>query len=203
MLHGWRRAYQTINGNIDYVFRNGTPSSVNIWAAPIELREREKVELGLYVQDQRTRGHFTYNLGLRYDYINSYVPAQTLPANQYLPERKYAAVTNVPNFSDINPRIGVAWDLFGTGKTAIKGNVGRYVGGVGVDLARAANPVATVVSTASRTWNDANRDFVPQESELGPYSAVTFGQPRITSRLSPEVTEGFGRRTSNWNVSAE
>jgi hypothetical protein len=203
MLHGWRRAYQTINGNIDYVFRNGAPISVNIWAAPIEYKEREKVELGLYVQDQWVRGRFTYNMGLRYDYINSYVPAQVLPANQYLPQRSYAAVPNVPNFSDVNPRFGVAWDLFGTGKTALKGNIGRYIGGVGVDLARAANPVATVVSTANRTWNDANRDFIPQEPELGPYSAATFGQPRVTSRLSNEVTEGFGVRASNWNVSAE
>lgn len=203
MLHGWRRAYQTINGNIDYVFRNGAPISVNIWAAPIEFKERQKVELGLYVQDQWVRGRFTYNMGLRYDYINSYVPAQTLPANQYLPERSYAAVENVPNFKDINPRFGVAWDIFGTGKTAIKGNVGRYIGGIGVDLARAANPVSQVVSTANRTWNDANRDFVPQESELGPFSAATFGQPRIVGRLSPDVTEGFGVRTFNWNVSAE
>jgi hypothetical protein len=203
MLHGWRRAYQTINGNIDYTFRNQVPISVNIWAAPIEYKERQKVELGLYVQDQWVRGRFTYNLGLRYDYINSYVPAQTLPANQYLPERSYAAVQNVPNFKDINSRIGVAWDIFGTGKTALKGNVGRYIGGIGVDLARAANPVSQVVSTASRTWNDTNRDFIPQESELGPYSAATFGQPRIVGRLSPDVTEGFGVRPNNWNVSAE
>ncbi|MEQ1870399.1 MAG: TonB-dependent receptor [Vicinamibacterales bacterium] len=203
LLHGWRRAYQTINGNIDYTFRNGVPLSVNIWAAPIELKEREKAELGLYVQDQWTVNRLTLNLGLRYDYLNSFVPAQKLPANQYLPERSYAAVPNVPNFKDVNPRAGVAWDIFGTGKTALKGNVGRYVGGVGVDLARAANPVATVVSTASRNWTDANGDFTPQESELGPYSAATFGQPRVTSRLSSAITEGFGVRANNWNVSAE
>jgi hypothetical protein len=203
MLHGWRRAYQTINGNIEYAFRNGVPSQVTIWAAPIEYKEREKVELGLFAQDQWTIDRVTLNLGLRYDYINSYVPEQTLGANQYLPERHYDPVYDVPNFSDVNPRVGAAWDIFGNGKTAIKGNIGRYVGGVGVDLARAANPVATVVSSANRTWSDVNRDFVPQESELGPYSASTFGQPRPTTRLSPEVTEGFGRRASNWAASGE
>jgi hypothetical protein len=203
MLHGWRRAYQTINDNIEYAFRNGVPNQVTIWAAPIEFKEREKVELGLFVQDQWTRDRFTFNLGIRYDYINSYVPEQRLVANQYLPERHYAAVDNVPNFRDVDPRVGVAWDLFGTGKTALKGNIGRYVSGVGVDLARMANPVSTVISSANRTWTDANLDFIPQESELGPYSAATFGQPRVTTRLSPEVTEGFGRRQSNWAASAE
>jgi hypothetical protein len=63
--------------------------------------------------------------------------------------------------------------------------------------------VATVVSSANRAWNDTNLDFVPQESELGPYSAATFGQPRVVTRLSPEVTEGFGRRQNNWAASAE
>ena len=203
MIHGWRRAYQTINGNIDYVFRNGVPNGVNIWAAPIEYKERQKVELGLYVQDQWTINRVSLHLGLRYDYLNSYVPEQTLPANQYLPERHYAPVKDVPNFKDIDPRLGMAWDVFGNGRTAIKGNVGRYISGVGVDIARMANPVATVVNTTFRTWSDANRDFLPQESELGPYSVTAFGQPRVTTRLSPEVTEGWGNRASNWATSAE
>jgi hypothetical protein len=203
MLHGWRRAYQTINGNVDYVFRSGVPASVNIWAAPIEYRERQKVELGLFVQDQWTIDRLTFHLGLRYDYLNSYVPEQRLPANQYLPERTYARVDNVPNFKDLDPRAGIAWDVFGNGRTAIKGNVGRYISGVGVDLARLANPVATVVNSASRTWNDENRDYIPQESELGPYSVTAFGQPRVTTRLSPDVTEGWFNRSSNWATSAE
>ena len=211
MLHGWRRAYQTINGNVEYALRNGVPQSVTLWAAPIELKEREKVELGLYAQDQWTVRRFTLNLGLRYDYINSFVPEQHLPANSYLPPRDYAPVYDVPNFHDINPRVGVAYDVFGTGKTALKFNMGRYITGIGVDLARAANPVATVVSSANRTWSDANANYLPDcdlknpvaNGECGPYSAATFGQPRVTTRLDPEVTEGFARRPYNWTVSGE
>ena len=203
MVHSWRRAYQTVNGNIDYQFRNGSPVAVTIWAAPIEYREREKVALGLFAQDQWTIRRVTLNLGMRFDYQNSYVPAQSLPANQYLPERRFDPVYNVPNFTDLNIRIGGAWDLFGDGRTAVKGTLGRFVSGVGVDLAREANPVATVVSSATRTWDDANRDFVPQEGELGPYSITTFGQPRVTTHLSPDITEGFAKRPYNWAVSGE
>ncbi len=33
-----------------------------------------------------------------------------------MPERNFAAVKNVPNWKDINPRVGVSYDLFGNGE---------------------------------------------------------------------------------------
>ena len=33
----------------------------------------------------------------------------------------------MPNWKDISPRLGAAYDLFGNGKTAIKASLGRYV----------------------------------------------------------------------------
>ena len=38
----------------------------------------------------------------------------------------------VDSYKDITPRFGVAYDVFGNGKTAIKVNVGKYLEGVGV-----------------------------------------------------------------------
>ncbi len=50
-----------------------------------------------------------------------------LPADIWLPARSFAAVHNVPNWNDIDPRFGAAYDLFGNHKTAIKASVSRYV----------------------------------------------------------------------------
>ena len=36
------------------------------------------------------------------------------------------------NWKDLNPRLGVAFDLFGNGKTAVKASANRYVLGEGV-----------------------------------------------------------------------
>jgi len=44
-----------------------------------------------------------------------------------VPERNFAAVKNAPNWRDVNPRLGVSYDLFGDGKTAVKATVGRYI----------------------------------------------------------------------------
>jgi hypothetical protein len=50
--------------------------------------------------------------------------------------------------------------VFGTGRTAIKGSVGRYLAGVGTSGAySAANPTSQLATTATRTWTDSNRNF--------------------------------------------
>src|SRR5207237_1292243 len=54
---------------------------------------------------------------------------------------------------------------FGNGKTAVKFTVGRYVtsigaGGVGQSPAN-VNPTNAIVQSTTRTWSDANRNFIP------------------------------------------
>ena len=71
------------------------------------------------------------------------------------------AVKNVPNWKDINPRVSVAYDLFGTGKTALKASASRGVEQDSIRYAAANNPANTLVTQVSRTWNDTNNNFTP------------------------------------------
>src|SRR5438309_2163619 len=100
------------------------------------------------------------NGGLRFDYIKDDVPAQHLPPTRFrLNAVDTPALDCSPCQSDFSPRVSVAYDLFGTGKTALKFAVGRYMlarGNSGV-----YNPANFVVTNASRQWNDANGNFVP------------------------------------------
>src|SRR5437899_1463380 len=68
-----------INQARSYTFRDRIPAMVTIWATPFEFLEHTS-GLGLFAQDQWTLGRATLNLGLRYDYANGAVPAQSLPA---------------------------------------------------------------------------------------------------------------------------
>jgi hypothetical protein len=158
-------------------------------------------KLGAYIQDQWTVRRLTLNLGLRLDTYNGWVPPQSQPGDQYVPPITFAGTTrDVPNWKDVSPRLGGAWDLFGNGKTAIKGSVGRYVQVQGAGYP-GTNPLTSIVRSASRVWNDANGDYVPQESELGPLSNSAFGTPVINTTVSDDVTIGWGVRPYNWTAS--
>src|SRR5262245_54543093 len=85
-------------------------------------------EGGIYVQDRWTINRLTISGGLRFDWFNSENPSFHLGPSLLTPNRDY----DVPSFSttrykDITPKIAAAYDLFGTGKTALKVNYGRYV----------------------------------------------------------------------------
>jgi hypothetical protein len=51
------------------------------------------------------------------------------------------AVNNVPHFRNLSPRVGFAYDLFGTGRTAVKASLGHYPDRV---VSAAANPVVNL-----------------------------------------------------------
>ena len=147
---------------------------------------------------------------MRFDYLNAYVPAQTRPAGRFVRAFDFARIDNVPNWKDLSPRVGAAYDLFGDGKTAVKVSLARYVVAFGTDIARAVNPANAIVGSATRTWSDANLNYVPDcdlttttaNGECGALSANGFGTVRIGTRYASDVTEGFGVRPYNWQAAA-
>ena len=199
----------SVNGDMNFNFLNGVPRRVTLFATPIEQQNDVKADLGIFAQDSWAMSRMTVNYGLRFDYLNAAVPAQHLAAGRFVPERNFAPVKNVPNWKDVNPRLGVSYDLFGDGKTALKATVGRYISGG--TLASAVNPVNTSVNSATRTWSDLNGDYYPQcdwtnpatNQECGPLSNLNFGKVNPTAtQYDKEVTEGWGVRPFNWSVNA-
>src|SRR5262249_26463524 len=153
-LEGFNRQAGAINQDISYLFLNRTPFRVTQYATPLVKQERAR-SISFYGQDQWTVNRLTLNLGVRFVYFKGWVPDQTVPAGTYVPVRNYAAVDDIPNFKDVTPRIGGAYDLFGNGKTAIKAAFGMYVGSQGIGLTEQLNPALSVVTQTNRSWNDA------------------------------------------------
>ncbi|MBI4885599.1 MAG: TonB-dependent receptor [Acidobacteria bacterium] len=200
-----------VNHAISYTFRNQLPVSVSIYTGPYGPYQTA-TENGFYAQDQWTMRRLTMNLGLRYSVYDVLIPESHLPAGPYVPARDFPEVKHSPRWENLSPRVGAAYDLFGTGKTALKVALGRYPArntGVGVNL-----PVSNQPTSTTMAWNDANGNFVPDcvltnplaNGECGAWSDRTFGQIRQgNTRYADDARGGYNLENYNWqgNVSVQ
>ncbi len=210
------RNYNSLDGIIGgraYTFRNQAPTSVTLYATPFGLRY-STTRLEAYAQDQWTVRKATINLGVRYDSYKGSVPVEHFPAGYFAPARDFPAVEDSPNWKNLSPRLGASYDLFGTGKTAFKAFLGRYVIGTTGNSDAALNaPIQNQAQSATRTWNDANGNYVPDcvlgpsllaaNGECGALSDRTFGQVvQGSTHYSDDVVTGFNHGQGyNWQGS--
>ena len=206
LSEGNRRLVQRWTGDMTMTFRNGLPQSVTL-RTPLDQRDGIRNDLGLYAQDKWTLGRATINAGLRYDWFVGQVLDETLPASRWNAARDFNGFI-VQNWKDLSPRIGVSYDLFGTGKTAVKASFARYVNGEAVGTAAQNNPQTTVGNQDTRTWSDLNGDFTIfnadgslQAGELGPSTNANFGKLVAANTVTDSaVLKGFGVRPFNREI---
>lgn len=179
-------------------FNNGQPAQVAVRNTPIdESIERLNADFGVFAQDAWTFSRVTLNLGARYDYFNAEVPSVSAPASQWVAARQRPAVENVPNWRDWAVRLAGSWDVFGTGKTAVKANAGKYVASAALGYAELFNTLT--VASEVRTWIDVdgNGSVLDSAGNLQRGEVVggtaNFGQASGTIRPDPNL-----RRESNW-----
>jgi hypothetical protein len=190
---------------VNYQFRNGVPNQLTLLDAPWNFEESTR-DLAFFAQDQWTMRRLTVNLGARFNDARGATPVQVLGAGKFVPERRFEPLKNVPAYQNLSPRLGAAYDLFGTGRTAVKASLGHYP-----DIIRTVtgNPAAALTRTTNRTWNDANRNFVPDcelrnpvaNGECGPWSDLTFGRADLRTKFAEGLLEGFNRQYHNWQGS--
>ena len=122
-------------------------------------------ERALLCRTSGRAGRLTLQGALRYDHAWSYYPAQQIGPTRFLPTPLiFPETQGVIGYNDIDPRFGVAYDLFGNGKTALKFNVGplsRSGGGRQRELLVAPARPRASRRPSTRTWTDANGNFTP------------------------------------------
>jgi len=138
----------------DAVAIAGLPLQANFWIPNIS--ENNGVAWGLYVQDQITFDRLTVNAGVRFDRLENSYPDQVRPSSIFEPAGlSVTGNDSVVSWNDIQPRLGVAYDLRGDGKTALKASANRYGTRSNSEWAVLLNPAsATALRTQSRLWLD-------------------------------------------------
>ena len=172
MKVGYQAAYEVTDifgdfatHGLQYRFNAGVPDLITQRITKWQQANRTRYD-AFYVQDQWTRNRLTLQGALRYEHAWSFFPEglNGLLTDSVFggPPRTLPRADGVTGYNDIAPRMGMAYDVFGNGKTAIKVNLSKYwqyAANDGVYIG--TNPASTFAQTANRSWTDANGNFTP------------------------------------------
>ena len=201
---------------LSYNFNRGVPTAFTVRIPEWGTADRTWTQ-SFFAQDTWTRGRLTLQGALRYDRAWSYSPAGLSGTNTAAPQLGLDAVTfprtpSVDTFNDITPRFGVAYDVFGTGKTALKFSGGRYLGNAtnGGPYTR-NNPAVRIVNSVNRGWTDDGDRVVEcdlriltlnQECAALTGNSLNFGNVSTgLTQVNQDTLRGWGARDYDWQWS--
>jgi hypothetical protein len=228
MKLGYQGAYQISDTKtvtnpqlIRYRFNRAVPNRFTIRLPDWQTSDRT-VTHALYAQDSWTHGRLTLQGALRYDHAHSWSPAGangTTSTSRWNPAPiTFDRTVSVRGYNDISPRLGLAYDLFGTGKTALKFNAGRYLDAATNDSNYTINnPANRIQNDMDRSWTDNDNDKVVDCDilDLRAQSPTTTGSvdtcalvggnnARFANALTgldeinPAILGGWGVRPYDW-----
>ena len=208
----------TNDNNLSYTVNNGVPISLTQSLLPFTTSYRTR-NMSFYVQDQWTRGRMTLQGALRFDRNWSLFPEQRIgPTNFLSTPIVFPETDGVTGYKDISPRGGVAYDVFGTGRTSLKVNFGKYLEPTSNNNNYIlSNPIGRIATTTARSWTDNNNNFLPDcdlrspaaqsptttgsIDTCGAMNSQTFGTTaQTTANIDPKILEGWGVRSNDWQI---
>jgi hypothetical protein len=187
-LDGYSLTYKSPVGAPDFT----TPNQVTIYNSPTSTLDYVH-HFGAYAQDKiKLSKRITVNVGLRWDYYNDFRPDEKIRTDAPFTAFFYqgAALPNgysipatypnlvVPGVSSIlkyphaiAPRLGLAYDIFGNGRTTVKIGWGRYYNNPGIDISNNVNPIRQLSYTFN--WNAPPNTIYFSPSQLGAFTSST------------------------------
>ncbi len=192
--------YHTRQADLVQNYSSNKPTSVTVYSTPANRFDDLNYDFGYYVQDVWTIKRLTLSPGIRVDNFNARVEATCNPAGRFVPGRCFEERRDYPNWrNDLGPRLSVAYDLFGDGRTALKAGFGTYYELVTTGW---TDRYSTSEVTETRNWSDCdylpgtstcsalvlptNGDDIAQDNEIGP-GTTNFGLNPNARSIDPNI----------------
>lgn len=185
---GGQEVFQEVYQDVHLQFDRGRPSRVRIWNSPTHYNDRYR-DYALHLNDTwNPARHLTITAGVRVSFAEAYYPDQSnrgesrspsininRPGLYFPDEVRLTERRDILGWAHPAPRIGVTWDPFRDGKTAVRASYGRYYSQLDSDYADVVNP--NLPRAITLAWNDRNGDLRVQPDELDRVALLDFGSP--------------------------
>jgi len=207
----WGTFFHTVdaNGDLTQQYRSNptgipftVPDTVVIRNTPLATYgERLNYDVGIYAQDSWRMNRLTINAGIRYEMLNAQVESAVAPAGRFVPERRFDAIKDLPNWRNWAPRFSSVYDVFGNAKTALKYSLNRYNLARTTGIAGNYNPLLSQTST-SLAWTDLNGDDIAQGTRgcvfLTPGCEINFSA--LPANFGTAALNTYGNYPRTWNL---
>ena len=142
---------------------------------------------GLYLQDSyHVIPRVTLNYGLRWDYngvvaeknnlFSNFIPTSSSAGNLVQVGTGGLSKLYNPDYKNFAPRIGIAWDVFGTGKTVVRSGYGIFFDAFSQDMLLGHLPYPTFYAPGP-AYNNIGPNPVQEALLSQPKVAVQAGTP--------------------------
>ncbi|MCU1224000.1 MAG: hypothetical protein JWQ42_2093 [Edaphobacter sp.] len=187
------------SGNYLLQFQNGAPNKIVVYNYPFPTSINSLYSQSIYLTDTWSIKRVAINLGIRAERYRSFYPSQDKPAGQFaalFPAQTFPS-QDILTWQDIVPRVGVAWDIAGNGKTVLKASFGLFGDTMGDTFAATFNPNAQQSKTFNWTGPcAATAPLAPVEYKCDVTPAFLATLPNLT----PSAATGGTSQILNPNL---
>ena len=196
-----QRQRAKLPGNYQLRYNNGVGTQLITYNHPVEPLNFANY-LGMYVQDAWTIGRrLSLHLGVRWSSEEAYAPPQCIPTTEFAAGACFPHL-DLARWTTAMPRVHFAYDLFGNGKTVIKGGFGRFA-----NLRDLLPELTRVAKNNSQqttwTWRDLNnnKDYDAGEVNLDPNGGDFQGISGVTNtEINPDEPQP---KSDEWSLTFE